>query len=184
MPEPSLVEIAARTAVIYVLMLTMIRVLGKRTIGNLTAFDMLIALIMGDLAGNAIYGQVSLAHALVAVVSLSVLHYANSWLAYWKPDLARVLEGDPTPIVRNGEVQRKGLRRERMSEGEARAELRLEGIEDLEEVRIAQVERDGRISVLREDWAEPAQKSDLDGRRAASGSPRPSRRDRRRTDAT
>jgi uncharacterized membrane protein YcaP (DUF421 family) len=166
MDNPSLLAIAGRTAVVYVVMLAMIRVLGKRTIGNLTAFDMLVALIMGDLAGDAIYGEASMGSALVAVLSLSALHYANSWLAYWRPGIIRKLvEGDPTPIVRDGKIQPEGLRRERMSEHEARAELRLEGIEDLAEVRLAQVETDGRISVLREDWAAAAKKADLEGAR-------------------
>jgi uncharacterized membrane protein YcaP (DUF421 family) len=165
MEHQSLLAIAARTAVIYVTMLVMIRVLGKRTIGNLTAFDMLVALIMGDLAGDAIYGEVSLVGALVAVFSLSALHYGNSWLVYWRPGVGRLLEGRPTPIVREGKVQPRGLRVERMSEQEARAELRLGGIEDLAEVKLAQVEIDGQVSVLREDWAQPAKKVDLDGGR-------------------
>jgi uncharacterized membrane protein YcaP (DUF421 family) len=162
MENVSLPEIAARTVVIYVTMLVMIRVLGKRTIGNLTAFDMLVALIMGDLAGAAIYGQVPLPGALVAVFSLSALHYGNSWLAYWRPDIGRLLEGGPTPIVREGKVEHRGLRLERMTEQEARAELRLAGIEDLAQVRLAQVEIDGQVSVLREEWAEPARKIDLE----------------------
>lgn len=156
--------IAVRVAATYVLMLAMIRLLGRRTIGNLTAFDMLIVLIMGDLAGSAIYGSVPMGNAAVAVLSLSALHYANSWLAFGHPRLARLLEGTPTPIVKAGEFQRAGLRQERMSEEEARAELRLEGIEDLREIRLAQVESDGRVSVLREPWAEPARKQDLEGR--------------------
>jgi uncharacterized membrane protein YcaP (DUF421 family) len=142
-------------------MLLMIRILGKRTIGNLTAFDMLIALIMGDLAGAAIYGQVPLIDAAVAITSLSALHFANSWLTYGLPRLGRALEGRPTVIVKDGQLQRQGLRRERMSDEEAMAELRLEGVADLAEVRLAQVEMDGQISVLRQEWAEPAQKRDL-----------------------
>ena len=86
-----MLEVAGRTALIYVLMLVMIRVLGKRTIGNLSAFDMLVALMMGDLAGDAIYGEAPLEMAVVAVVSLSALHYAQSWLAYLVPRIGRVL---------------------------------------------------------------------------------------------
>lgn len=142
--------IPLRVLVIYGLMLLMIRLLGKRTIGNLTAFDMLIALMMGDLAGNAVYGQVPLAHAVVAIASLSAVHYANSWLTYGFPAVGKALEGRPTPIVKDGRLQQDGLRRERMSEEEALAELRLEGVEDLEEVRLAQVEMDGQVSVLRQ----------------------------------
>lgn len=161
MTEPSLASIALRTAAIYALMLAMIRVLGKRAIGNLTAFDMLIALIMGDLAGNAVYGSVSMASGIVAILTLSGLHYANSWLAFSHPSVARLVEGRPTPIVRDGAFQRQGLRRERMTEEEVRAELRLEGVERLDDVRLAQVESDGRISVLRREEAEPAARRDL-----------------------
>jgi uncharacterized membrane protein YcaP (DUF421 family) len=121
-----MLEIAGRTALVYVLMLAMIRVLGKRTIGNLTAFDMLIALIMGDLAGDAIYGDASMSAAVVAVVSLGALHYGNSWLAYALPGVGKLLEGTPTTIVEDGQVQPDGLRQERVSRQEALAELRLE----------------------------------------------------------
>jgi uncharacterized membrane protein YcaP (DUF421 family) len=158
-----LLAIAGRVALVYALMLVMIRLLGKRTIGNLTAFDMLIALVMGDLAGNAIYGQVPLTHAITAVVALSALHYANSWLVVGNPRLARLLEGRSTVIVEHGRIVGEGLKRERMSEEEAVAELRLDGIEDLADVKVARVERDGRISVVREDWAEPARRGDLGG---------------------
>jgi uncharacterized membrane protein YcaP (DUF421 family) len=149
MTEPGLAAIAGRTAVIYVLMLVVIRLLGKRTVGNLTSFDMLIALIMGDLAGTAIYGEVSLGSAAGAVATLALLHYANSWLASRRPRLGRLLEGRPTLIVEDGRFVRQGLRRERMSEEEALSELRVEGVDDLAEVREARVEPDGRISVLR-----------------------------------
>jgi uncharacterized membrane protein YcaP (DUF421 family) len=158
-----LVLTAGRTAVIYVVMLATIRVLGKRAVGNLTAFDMLIALIMGDLAGDAIYGDVPLSRAIVAVIALAGLHYGNSWLSYWKPGVGEWLEGTPTPVVNAGRAVEPGLRKERMSEQELHAELRLAGIEDLREVKLAQVESDGQVSVIREDWAEPLRKADLPG---------------------
>jgi len=156
-----MLQVAERTALIYVLMLVMIRLLGKRTIGNLTAFDMLIALILGDLAGDAIYGDAPMSAAVVAVVSLGALHYANSWLAYALPGVGRLLEGRPTTIVEDGRVQPRGLRQERMSHQEVLAELRLAGVEDLAEVKRACVERDGQVSVIREPWAEPLQRGDV-----------------------
>jgi uncharacterized membrane protein YcaP (DUF421 family) len=165
MSEPGLWGIAGRAGVVYVLLLVVIRLLGKRTVGNLTAFDMIIALVMGDVVGAAIYGQVSLASGLTAVATLAALHYANSWLAFDRPGIGRILEGRPTLIVERGRFVRSGLRRERMSEADARAELRLEGIDDLAEVREARVETDGKVSVLREPWAEPARRCDLDGTR-------------------
>ena len=161
MTAPGLLAIAGRVAIVYVLMLGMIRVLGKRTIGNLTAFDMLVALIMGDLAGTAIYGEVPIMSAVVAVATLSLIHYANSWLVLDRPQVARLLEGEATAIVEHGRLVRRGLKREHMSEEEALAELRLEGIDDLSQVKLARVERDGRVSVVREEWAEPARRGDV-----------------------
>ena len=152
---------AGRTAVIYVLMLATIRILGKRAVGNLTAFDMLVALIMGDLAGDAIYGDAALSQAVVAVAALAGLHYGNSWLTYWKPGLGQWIEGVPTPVVRDGRALRAGLHKERMSDEELQAELRLAGIDDLGEVKLAQVEIDGQVSVVREEWAEPVRKVDV-----------------------
>ena len=109
------------------------------------------------MAGDAIYGDVPFSRALVAVTVLAGLHYANSWLSYRKPSVGEWLEGTPTPIVRAGRTAQAGLR-ERMSEREVHAELRLAGIDDLGEVKLAQVETDGHVSVIREAWAEPLRK--------------------------
>jgi uncharacterized membrane protein YcaP (DUF421 family) len=157
-----MIEVAGRAAVIYALMLVTMRVMGKRTVGNLTAFDMLIALMLGDLAGDAIYGEASLGQATVAILALGGLHYGNSWLAYLHPRIGRWIEGCPTAIVSHGQFQRRGLRQERMTEQEVLAELRLAGIEEIADVRLAQVENDGQVSVIREGPAEPLQRRDLE----------------------
>jgi uncharacterized membrane protein YcaP (DUF421 family) len=156
-----MIEVAGRAAVIYALMLVAMRVMGKRTVGNLTAFDMLIALMLGDLAGDAIYGDASLGQATVAILALGGLHYGNSWLAYLQPGIGRWIEGSPTAIVKHGQFLRRGLRRERMSEQEVLAELRLDGLEEIADVRLAQVENDGQVSVIREEPAEPLLRRDL-----------------------
>jgi uncharacterized membrane protein YcaP (DUF421 family) len=143
-----LAETAGRAAVIYVLFLVTIRILGKRTIGNLSAFDMLIALVIGDLAGDTIFGDVSLLRGTLAVATIAGLHYVNSWLTCRFPRLGAMLEGQPTVIVKDGALVRAGLRRERMSEAEVAAELRLADAEQAD-VKLARVETDGRISVVR-----------------------------------
>ncbi|HEU4525822.1 MAG TPA: YetF domain-containing protein, partial [Gemmatimonadales bacterium] len=65
-------------------------------------------------------------------------------------------------IVRDGELDRKGLRAERMNPKDVMAELRQGGIDDMREVKLATVENDGRVSVLKQSWAEELQKGDLD----------------------
>lgn len=157
---------AARGVLIYAVMLIVIRVLGKRTVGNFTAFDLLVALMLGEIVDEVIYGDVTIAQGVVAIAVIALCKYLTAWLTYWNHGLSRVLEGTPTEIVRDGEFVRKGLRSEMMNELEVLAALRLNDVSDMREVKLAIMEVDGQVSVIREDWAEPLKKSDVRGEEA------------------
>lgn len=152
---------ALRGFFVYAVMLVVIRLLGKRTIGNFTAFDLLVALMLGEIVDEVIYGDVSLAQGFVAVIVIAAAKYATAWLTYWDHGFDALLEGKPTEIVKRGDFIRDALRAETMNEKEAMAALRLQGISDIREVRSAFIEADGQVSVLREEWAEPLQKGDI-----------------------
>ena len=151
----------ARAAAVYVLMLIVIRALGKRTVGNFAAFDLLVALMLGEVVDEIIYGDVMFAQGAIAIVAIAALAYADSWLAYLHPRMEAVLEGKPTIIVRDGRFERAGMRSERMNEKDVMAHLRTEGIHDMREVHLAIVELDGTVSILKHEWADPAQKADV-----------------------
>src|ERR671916_2930634 len=115
--EPrELLMTAGRAAAVYALMLVVIRLSGKRTIGNFTAFDLLVALMLGEVVDEIIYGDVTFTQGAVAIVTVAVLQYANSWLSYWDHGMDRVLEGSPSVVIRNGQFERAGMRKERMNE--------------------------------------------------------------------
>jgi uncharacterized membrane protein YcaP (DUF421 family) len=152
---------ALRAVTIYAFVLLLIRLLGKRTVGNLTAFDLLVAVMLGELVDEIIYGDVPFAQGLVGLTTIAAMHLAVSWLSYSSPAMDRILEGEPVEVVRDGRLLAAGLRSERMSEKEVLAELRRLGVKDLREVRVALVEDDGTISVLWQDWANPAQRADV-----------------------
>jgi uncharacterized membrane protein YcaP (DUF421 family) len=168
---------AARGLLVYVAMLVVIRVLGKRTVGNFTAFDLLVALMLGEVVDEIIYGDVSLAQGFTAIVVVAGAKYLTSWLTYFSHGMNRVLEGTPTELVKNGELVRKGLRQELMNEKEVMAALRLQGVADMREVKLAILEVDGQVSVIREEWAEPLQKSDVLGAEAEQVPPGEKRTD-------
>ena len=153
---------AARAVALYGIALLVIRIMGKRTVGNFTAFDLLVALMLGEVMDEIIYGEVPFVQGTVAILTIASAHYANSWLSYWGHGLDKLLEGTPTVVVRDGQLQRKGMRAERMNENDVRAELRLNDVDDLEEVHLAMVETDGQVSVLRQEWAKTLQKGDLE----------------------
>lgn len=154
---------AARAVLIYAVMLVVIRVLGKRTIGNFTAFDLLVALMLGEVVDEIIYGDVTIAQGLVAILVIAACKYVTAWLTYWDHGLNKIFEGKPTEIVKHGEFVRDGLRSEMMNELEVLAALRLNDVSDMREVKCAVLEVDGQVSVIREEWAEPLTKADVRG---------------------
>ena len=166
MDSHELLMTALRALGVYVLMLFVIRVLGKRTVGNFAAFDLLVALMLGEVVDEIIYGDVSIAQGAVAIGVVAAAQYGNAWLSYFDHGFDRILEGTPTPIVRNGEMVKKGMRAERMNPKAVMHELRLQGVDDIKEVKLAMVETDGVVSVIKEDWAEVVQKADLGGEAA------------------
>jgi uncharacterized membrane protein YcaP (DUF421 family) len=155
---------ALRALGVYALMLVVIRLLGKRTVGNFSAFDLLVALMLGEVVDEIIFGDVSVLQGVVAIVTLAAAQYGNSWLSYSSPRFSRLLEGTPTTVLADGRLVRAGMRQEHLNEQDVMAALRLQGIDDAAEVKRAIVEIDGEVSVVRQDWAEPLTKADLDAR--------------------
>ena len=153
---------SARAAAVYVLMLVVIRALGKRTVGNFSAFDLLIALMLGDLVDEIIYGDVRLIVGTAAIGTLAGLAAVDEYGSYASRRVRTLVEGTPTVVVRDGELIREGMRAERVNEQDVMAMLRLQGVQDVREVRLATVETDGELSVLKQEWAEPATRADVD----------------------
>jgi uncharacterized membrane protein YcaP (DUF421 family) len=146
---------------VYILMLAVVRVTGKRTIGNFSAFDLLVALMLGEVVDEIIYGDVTFAQGAVAIGVVTGLKSLTAWLNYRYEWLDKFLEGEPTLIVKDGEFQRRGMRAECMNEKDVLATLRLAGIDDMTQVHLAFVETDGEISVIRHEWAENIRKRDI-----------------------
>ena len=163
METQELLMTALRGLAVYVMMLVVIRITGKRTVGNFTAFDLLVALMLGEVVDEIIYGDVTFAQGTTAIAVVALAQYGNSWLSYWSHGMDRILEGVPTVLVKDGRLQRDGMRKERMNEKDVMAELRLNSVEDLREVKLAIMENDGEVSIILHKWAEPVQKGDLGG---------------------
>jgi len=153
---------ALRATIIYVVLLVVVRLLGKRTVGSATAFDFMVALILSEVVDEPIYGDVPVVQALVVIGVVAGWHAVNSWLSYRSERFDRLTGGEPTVLVRNGEMDRKGMRQERVNEEELWSLLRLQGIDDLKDVKEATLEPDGVLSVLKTDEARELQKRDLE----------------------
>jgi uncharacterized membrane protein YcaP (DUF421 family) len=146
-----------------VFMLVVLRCLGKREIGSFSPFDLLVALMLGEIVDEVIYGDVSMVQGAVAALVIALAQYATGWLTYLNHSMDSLLEGTPAIIIKNGELQRQAMRKERMNEQEVMALLREQEIDDVREVKLGTLEVSGHLTVLKQDWAEPVQKGDLKG---------------------
>lgn len=150
-----------RAGIIYVTLLFCVRVLGRRTIGQVTAFDLVVTLIIGDTVDEAIFGDTPLIQALLAVAAVTALHYLNSFFGSRSKTFDRLIGGEPRIVVRDGKIDHRALMRERINETELLSLLRLERIEDIRNVERATLEPDGKLSVIKTEESREAQKSDL-----------------------
>jgi len=152
---------ALRASFVYFFLLLIIRVLGKREIGNTSAFDLIVALILGEVVDEIIYGDVTILQGVVAIMVVAVWHLVNSWASFKSDIIDKITGAPPTVMVKNGQIQRKNLAKERINEEELFSELRMMGVEEVEEVKQATLEPNGKVSVLLEEWAKPVQRQDL-----------------------
>jgi uncharacterized membrane protein YcaP (DUF421 family) len=160
---------AARAAVIYFALLVLIRLLGKRTIGNFSAFDLIVALILGDLVDEPIYGEAPISQALIGIGAITALAWFDSYLSYRSSLIDRVLGGQPVVLIDRGELNRKNMAREHVNEAELWSLLREHEIDDIADVERGTLETNGQLSILKVEGARPLRKADLSSLRTARG---------------
>jgi uncharacterized membrane protein YcaP (DUF421 family) len=142
-------NISLRTIAVYLVVLVGLRLSGKREIGQMTVFDLVVLLLIANAVQNAMVGaDTSLAGGIIAAVVLLLLNIIVARLDLRWPKLRRLVEGSPTLLVLHGEMITNNLRREELDEETLKAALREHGVTDLAQVEIAVLEIDGSISVV------------------------------------
>jgi uncharacterized membrane protein YcaP (DUF421 family) len=149
-PLAILAQIALRTGFVYVALLLGLRATGKRQIGQLTPFDLVVLLLVSNAVQNAMTGpDNSVSGGLVAAATLLIVNYTVSHFTVRSKRFRDFVDGQPVPLVICGVIQEQTLRREQMTVEELEAALREHEVSDLEEVELAMLEVDGSISVIR-----------------------------------
>jgi uncharacterized membrane protein YcaP (DUF421 family) len=147
---PARAAVVGRTALTYAVLLTGIRVLGKRDLSQLTPFEALLLVLIPQLFRNYLVRQDdSLLTALVSAATLFLLVYLTSVLAFTSPRLKGLVASGPSVLVKDGLLVEDEMRRERIGPPEIDAALRGHGLERLDQVKLATLEADGSISIIR-----------------------------------
>ncbi|GAA5166471.1 DUF421 domain-containing protein [Ornithinimicrobium tianjinense] len=146
-----------RAVAIYLILLVVFRLTGKRTLAQITTFDLVILLIVGESTQQAMLGEdFSIVHATLVIVSLVLLQRGSDYLA-WKFDaFDRVTEGVPSLLVSDGEVLKKALAANKVKEADILEAARdKQGLERLDQIKWAVLEASGHITIVPKDKAAP-----------------------------
>ncbi len=137
-----------RAAAIYVLVTVLMRVSGKRAVGQFTPFDLILLILIGNAVQNGINGgDNSLTGAFVMAVTLIALNYVVAWGSARSATFRHVMEGRATVLARDGKVYQDVLRRQLVSESDFRKAMRQSGCEREENIKLAILETNGHITI-------------------------------------
>ncbi len=150
--DQTLLAIALRAAIIYIIVLIGIRLTGKREVGQMTPFDLVLLVLIANAVQNAMVGpDTSVTGGLVAAGTLLMANALVSYLVWRYKKVRKLVEGTPTLLIHSGKIIKRNLAKEKVPTEALHQALREHGIEKIEEVKLAVLEIDGSISVLKND---------------------------------
>lgn len=155
-------ELVVRAVVVYAFLLMLLRITGKRQVGQLAPFDLVLLLVLSNAVQNSMNGgDNSLVGGLISAVTLVGLNFLVGLTTQGNKKLEAAIEGHPQVLIHNGHVLERVMSAAQLTHHELTAALRQEGCASVEEVHLAVLENNGRISVI--------------PRRQANGDPVPTR---------
>jgi uncharacterized membrane protein YcaP (DUF421 family) len=143
------IQMALRTVLIYAATLAIVRVGSKRFLSQATAFDAIVAIMLGSIMSRAINGSAPFLPTVAAGIILVGLHWLIAAIAYSSDWFGTLVKGNPVLLIKDGDVQEKGLRETSVSAKDLEEALRIEShVTKPERVQLAYLERNGGISVI------------------------------------
>lgn len=140
-------QIVWRALAVFVVLYLITRVIGKRQLGQMTAFELVLLITMGDLVQQGITQEdYSVTGAFLAVGTFAAASVFLSWITWRSKRARRVIDGNPTVLVRDGKILTDVADLERLPIGELFEAMREKGIRDLDEVDLGVLEPDGGYS--------------------------------------
>ncbi len=154
-------DIVIRASVMFGILFGLLRLMGKRELGQMTPFELVMLVVLGDLIQQGItHNDFSLTGATLAIATFAFWASVLGWVSYRWPRAERAIEGEPRVLIRDGAWSEANMKRDRLTRREVESEMRLAGIACVRDVAWAILEPEGRISFIRRGDGEPAQAED------------------------
>ena len=159
--ELTLTSILIRTSVMFVIGLILMRISGKQSVSELSTMDFVVITILGDGFDTIIYGEQSIIAGVVYFATFVLIHLFVSFLSSRSAVFFRLANSPSTLMIHNGMVQTNGLQVERMRPEELASNMRQKMEDQLENVKEAWIENNGKLSVVKKASSKPVQKQNL-----------------------
>ena len=160
MEELNLTGIIFRVSVMYLYALVLVRIAGKQSIGQLTAMDFVVTLIIGDLFDDVFWAEVPVLQGMVAFVIIVLAHVLVTFISSRNIRFYRLVTSPERVLVEDGKLIQRNMQRERMRPDSVQSELRTKGEEHPREIKEAWLEPKGKVSVIKKPFNKPIQKKD------------------------
>ncbi|MGX9706674.1 uncharacterized membrane protein YcaP (DUF421 family) [Laceyella sediminis] len=155
-------SILLRTVFIYVFLLVIMRVMGKREIGKLSIFDLVVSFMIADISSMAIENKEEpLITWISPIILLAALQILLSFILIKSERIRNWVEGSPVPLIENGKIVDKNMAKLRYNLDDLLTQLREKNIPDVSDVEFAVLETTGKLSVFPKEEKRPAFKEDV-----------------------
>lgn len=154
------IGIALRVSIMYVYALTLVRISGKQSLGQLTPMDFVVTLVIGDLFDDVFWTEVPVIEGLVALAAIILTHILVTFVTSRNKTIYRMLSSPARALVKEGKLVQENLQREWIRPETVQSELRLSGEEHMKDIKEARLEPSGQLSVIQAEESKPVQKKD------------------------
>ena len=155
-------NIIVRVIIIYLIVIMLMRLMGKRQIGEMEPFELVITLIIADLATIPMAEQtIPIWYGIVPLVAITIIHFVISFITQKSPLVRDIISGKPVIVVNEGSIDQKELKKLNMSNDELMEQLRNLDYFDIGDVNYAIIERNGKVTVIPKTASMPVTREDM-----------------------
>ncbi len=142
-------DIVIRATVMFAILYGLLRLLGKRELAEMTPFELVLLVVLGDLIQQGVtHNDFSLTGATLAIATFAFWSVSINLLAFRSRRLEKLLDGEPTILIRDGALLEHAMARNRLTRPEVESEMRLQGIAHVADVAWGVLETNGKISFI------------------------------------
>ena len=149
MQETNLAELILRGTVLYFGILIMLRLLPRRTGGEMATMDLIFIILIAEAAAHSLGDYTTVTDGFIVILTLVIWNFLVNLLSYHYPKIEKLVSAPPIQIIRDGKLLRRNMRKEYITEEELMDHLRKQEIEEVDQVKAAFVESEGHITVLK-----------------------------------